>query len=48
MHDVLAEVLATLQLSSTIYCQSEIGKADWALTFAPATGAVRRIRSGAM
>lgn len=45
MHDVLAEVLATLQLSSTVYCQSEIRKTDWALHFAPSSGAVFHIVS---
>lgn len=35
MRDVLADVLSTLHLRSSIYCQSEINKSDWALQFEP-------------
>lgn len=33
MRDVLADILSTLHLRSSIYCQSEINKSDWALQF---------------
>lgn len=33
MRDVLADILGTLHLRSSIYCQSEINKSDWALQF---------------
>jgi AraC-like DNA-binding protein len=45
MRDILTDVLATLQLHSTIYCQSEIYKQDWALHFKRVGGAAFHIVS---
>jgi AraC-like DNA-binding protein len=39
MHDILADILATFQLKSTLYCQSEIYTTNWALRFHQQTGA---------
>ncbi len=43
MHDVLADILAVFQLKGTVYCQSEIQKAEWALQFHQTQGAVFHI-----
>lgn len=45
MRDVLTDVLDALRLRSTVYCQSEIGKAGWALRFGATTRAAFHIVS---
>lgn len=45
MHDVLGDVLATLQLQSSVYCQSEIYAQGWALDFQAISGAAFHIVS---
>ncbi|MDX2137182.1 MAG: AraC family transcriptional regulator [Chloroflexota bacterium] len=43
MHDILADILKTFQLHSSIYCQSEISSDGWALRFRPFNGAAFHI-----